>query len=132
MSERFRVQIPTRPRRPFLRVAGLARYGELVFDAAAPAALAPPPKKTSEHLPPELVQSFLATGPSARVWLRGRSLDPSAVPKVLYSEMLTLCQVLRPSTEKTLELDLREAADLQALGLTVSRLKKKPEKKGDA
>ena len=128
MTATYRVQIPATARRPFLRVSGLSRYAGLVFDATAPLVLAKPPRK-AEHIPDEIVRQFLSSGPSARLWLRRHSSDGTKVPSSLYPDMLAECERLRPSVEKTLDLDPREVADLRALGLDVSPVE--PKKKGN-
>ena len=127
MTDTFRVQLPTTARRPFLRISGLSRYAVLVFDVSAPPALAKLPRK-AEHVPEETVRHFLDSGPSARSWLRRHQTDASKVPASLYPDMLAECERLRPSAEKTLDLDPREVADLRALGLDVSPVE--PKKKG--
>ena len=129
MTDTYRVQIPATARRPFLRVSGLSRYAVLVFDVSAPPALAKPPRK-AEQIPEETVRHFLDSGPSARSWLRRHQTDGSGVRTSLYPDMLAECERLRPSAEKTLDLDPREVADLRALGLDVSPAK--PKKKGNS
>lgn len=129
MTDTFRVQLPAAARRPFLRISGLSRYAVLVFDAAAPPALAKPPRK-AEHIPDEIVRQFLSAGPTAKLWLRRHRPDGTGVPASVYPDMLAECERLRPSTEKTLDLDPREVADLRALGLDVSPVQ--PKKKGSS
>ena len=126
MTDTFRVQLPATARRPFLRISGLSRYAVLVFDAAAPPALAKLPRK-AEQIPDEIVRHFLDSGPSARSWLRRYQMDGSKVPASLYPDMVAECERLRPSAEKTLDLDPREVADLRALGLDVSLVQPKKE-----
>ena len=128
MTETYRVQLPATARRPFLRVSGLSRYAFLIFDVSAPPALAKPPRK-AEHIPGETVRQFLSSGAMAKVWLRRHQTDGSGVATSLYPDMVAECERLRPSPEKTLDLDPREVADLRALGLDVSPVE--PKKKGN-